>query len=93
MCFYEKLDTAPTFCDIADAMPMDSPRILKSHALPNFLPADIATDPKAKVIYVARNPKDAAVSLYHFCLYFADLPDYSSWGDFFEDFIADRSKI
>ena len=73
-------------------MPTDSIRILKSHALHKFLPDDITDDPKAKVIYVARNPKDAAVSFYHFCQYIIPMPDYASWDEFFEEFITDRSK-
>ena len=73
-------------------MPINSPRVLKSHALHKFLPNDLIVDPKAKVIYVARNPKDVAVSMYHFCLYVNDLPNYSSWDEFFEEFVAGRGK-
>ncbi|XP_063965066.1 sulfotransferase 1C1-like [Lytechinus pictus] len=40
--------TSPTFIDLAEKMP--SPRILKSHCQPPFLPPGIRTDdPKAKV--------------------------------------------
>ena len=82
--------SARTFCQVADDMPTDDIRILKSHALPKFLPDAITDDPKAKVIYVARNPKDAAVSYYHFCKYIKPMPDYPTWDGFFEEFIADR---
>ncbi|XP_071498931.1 sulfotransferase 1A1-like [Diadema antillarum] len=70
----------------------DSPRMMKSHALPRFLPPSIRSDqPKAKVIYVVRNPKDAAVSYYHFCRYLHGMPAYESWDVFFEEFIAGRA--
>ena len=44
---------------------MDSPRTIKSHLPVHFLPKAIWSK-QAKVIYVARNPKDEAVSEYHF---------------------------
>ena len=40
-----------------------SPRTLHSHLLPHLLP-DVAF--KKKIVLVFRNPKDTAVSLYHF---------------------------
>ncbi|XP_041479106.1 sulfotransferase 1C2A-like [Lytechinus variegatus] len=71
---------------------LKSPRILKSHCHPPFLPLDISTDdPKAKVLYVARNPKDTAVSLYHFCHYVGPMPSYESWDVFFEEYLAGRT--
>nr|XP_054767555.1 sulfotransferase 1C2A-like [Lytechinus pictus] len=44
-----------------------------------------------QVIYVARNPKDTAVSYYHFCRYIPILPTYESWDVFFEEFLANRA--
>ena len=74
---------------MADDMP--SPRLLKSHCLSEWLPREIRTDdPKVKVLYVARNPKDTAVSYFHFCHYVEFLPSYESWGAFFEEFFAGR---
>lgn len=64
----------------ADEVP--SPRFLKSHMLMRYLPREMLAK-KTKVIYVARNPKDAAVSYYHFCLANKLLPIYR-WNDFFE---------
>lgn len=48
-----------------DCFNMDSPRTIKSHLPIQFLPKAIWTK-QAKVIYVARNPKDTALSEYHF---------------------------
>ncbi|XP_041479021.1 sulfotransferase 1C2-like [Lytechinus variegatus] len=82
--------TSPAFVDLAEKMP--SPRMLKSHCHSPFLPPGIRTDdPKAKVIYIARNPKDTAVSYYHFCRFIPGLPTYESWDVFFEEFLANRA--
>ncbi|XP_071504745.1 sulfotransferase 1A2-like [Diadema antillarum] len=84
------LQNAPTNCEVADAMPHDSVRILKTHVMPVWLPENLRDDPKVKVIYVARNPKDTAVSFYHFCMYIRSLPTYESFGQFMEEFLAGR---
>ncbi|XP_047099393.1 luciferin sulfotransferase-like [Schistocerca piceifrons] len=46
------------------AQRMTSPRLIKSHLPPALLPKQLWTI-KPKVIYVARNPKDAATSFYY----------------------------
>lgn len=43
---------------------MRGQRFIKTHLPANLLPAELWTS-KAKIIYVARNPKDAAISNYH----------------------------
>lgn len=43
---------------------MREQRIIKTHLPANLLPTALWTS-KAKIIYVARNPKDAAISNYH----------------------------
>lgn len=48
-----------------DCFNMDSPRTIKSHLPVQFLPKAIWSK-QAKVIYVARNPKDTAISEWHF---------------------------
>ncbi|XP_071840693.1 sulfotransferase 1C2-like [Apostichopus japonicus] len=67
------------------AVDAPSPRFLKSHLLLKFLPEELTTK-KPKVIYVARNPKDAAVSFFHFAEMIKTLPDFSSWNEFFDLF-------
>ena len=47
-----------------DALP--SPRLLKTHLPFHLMPLQISSGPiTCKIIYVIRNPKDAAISLYH----------------------------
>ncbi|XP_071495264.1 sulfotransferase 1C2-like [Diadema antillarum] len=74
--------------EIADEKP--SPRILKTHVVPKWLPDSIRDSTRGKVIYVARNPKDMMVSYFHFCRISCNLPKYESWDVFYEEFLADR---
>ncbi|XP_078737953.1 sulfotransferase 4A1-like isoform X3 [Lampetra fluviatilis] len=46
-------------------MQLTTPRIIKTHLPYGLLPRDL-WDSKAKVVYMARNPKDLAVSYYQF---------------------------
>ena len=60
--------TAQHICNVELGTPEElamfpSPRIVQSHLLPHLLPDNAF---KRKVILVFRNPKDTAVSLYHF---------------------------
>nr|BAD31141.1 putative STF-1 [Oryza sativa Japonica Group]BAD32020.1 putative STF-1 [Oryza sativa Japonica Group] len=49
-----KLDAAPT------------PRLMSTHASYPNLPASITEDDRCKIIYICRQPKDMAISLWHF---------------------------
>ncbi|PIK41200.1 putative sulfotransferase 1C2A [Apostichopus japonicus] len=64
---------------------MSSPRVIKSHLKPHNLPRDMKVK-APKVIYVARNAKDTAVSAYNFCKLLPGLPTLEEWPDFFEHF-------
>ncbi|XP_077980466.1 sulfotransferase 1C4-like [Glandiceps talaboti] len=71
-----------------DMNEMASPRVLVSHLRYEFLPRQYE-EKKPKVIYVARNPKDVAVSTFHFVQ--KELPavnkePYANFGEFLEDF-------
>ncbi|NWZ10112.1 ST2B1 Sulfotransferase, partial [Agelaius phoeniceus] len=63
-----------------------SPRLLTTH-LPAPVLAPALQRSKAKVIYVARNPKDVAVSFYHFHHLAKFLPDPSSFDAFLTQFL------
>lgn len=56
-----------------------------------FLPRD-ALNNKGNVIYVARNPKDAAVSYYHFCIFTLILPTYN-WDDFVDNLCEGKREL
>jgi len=49
-----------------DVNTLPSPRILKTHLSYNVIPKSANEDRKCKYIYVARNPKDVAVSHFKF---------------------------
>ena len=52
--------------DRVDANTLASPRLLCTHLIYDLIPKGKTDDTKCKYIYVARNPKDVAVSLYEF---------------------------
>ncbi|XP_075795951.1 sulfotransferase 2B1-like [Pelodiscus sinensis] len=62
------------------------PRLITTH-LPCQVLAPALRQAKAKVIYVARNPKDVVVSFYHFHKMAKFLPDPGSFEDFLLHFL------
>ncbi|XP_072041911.1 sulfotransferase 1C1-like [Amphiura filiformis] len=69
---------------------MKSPRTIKSHLPGHILPPD-AMRKKARIVYVARNPKDLAVSFFYFRMSNPSIPqDAKGWNAFFEDFYAGK---
>ncbi|XP_071956211.1 uncharacterized protein [Antedon mediterranea] len=64
-----------------------SPRFLKTH-LPSHQMASELTNKKPKIVYVSRNPKDNAVSLFHFHQSLRLLKTYDSWDDYYNAFCA-----
>ncbi|XP_059841595.1 sulfotransferase 6B1 [Hypanus sabinus] len=65
----------------------ESPRIYGTHFHYENLPASII-EKKTKVLVVFRNPKDTAVSYYHFCQKNPLLPSPTSWDEFFKKFMT-----
>nr|XP_048293464.1 sulfotransferase 2A1-like isoform X2 [Myodes glareolus] len=62
------------------------PRLFTSHLSAKLL-APALMKSKAKVVYMARNPKDTLVSFYHFHRLASFLPDPSSFEDFVDEFL------
>ncbi|XP_012509275.1 PREDICTED: sulfotransferase 6B1 isoform X1 [Propithecus coquereli] len=63
-----------------------SPRILATHLHYDKLPESIFKN-KAKILVIFRNPKDTAVSFFHFHNNVPDIPSYGSWDEFFRQFM------
>lgn len=61
---------------------LKSPRVIKSHLPLSHLPQDLLN--KAKVVFVARDPRDVAASYYHHCKLFSiDFPTIEEFTDHF----------
>uniref|UniRef100_G3U923 Sulfotransferase n=1 Tax=Loxodonta africana TaxID=9785 RepID=G3U923_LOXAF len=63
-----------------------SPRILATHLHYDKLPGSIFEN-NAKILVLFRNPKDTAVSFFHFHNDVPDIPSYGSWDEFFRQFM------
>ncbi|NWJ00536.1 ST6B1 Sulfotransferase, partial [Crypturellus undulatus] len=63
-----------------------SPRILATHLSYDCLPKSIFKK-KAKILVLFRNPKDTAVSFFHFHNNAPSIPSYSCWDEFFSEFM------
>ncbi|NP_001090806.1 uncharacterized protein LOC100037903 [Xenopus tropicalis] len=64
-----------------------SPRVLVTHLSYDGIPKNFFNK-QFKILVVFRNPKDTALSYFHFYNNNPVLPTYSSWDTFFEDFMA-----
>ncbi|XP_069486782.1 sulfotransferase 6B1 isoform X2 [Ambystoma mexicanum] len=66
-----------------------SPRVYATHFHYDNLPKSVFQSGTKKLV-ILRNPKDSAVSLYHFHNKNPALPNYSDWNDFFKDFMCGK---
>ncbi|XP_066479218.1 uncharacterized protein [Tiliqua scincoides] len=64
-----------------------SPRVFTTHLIYDNIPQSFIKN-KVKILVVFRNPKDAAVSYYHFYNKNPVLPNVSSWNEFFRKFMS-----
>ncbi|NXX89269.1 ST6B1 Sulfotransferase, partial [Centropus bengalensis] len=65
---------------------LPSRRIILTHLPPHLLPPSILQS-KAKILLIIRNPKDTAVSYYHFYNNMPVLPSFPSWDEYFTAFM------
>ncbi|XP_013381176.1 sulfotransferase 1C2 [Lingula anatina] len=64
------------------------PRVFKTHAIAKHLPVQLR-EKNVKMVFVFRNPKDVAVSYYHFYRMNAVLSRFpGTWSQFYEMFMA-----
>ncbi|XP_041522769.1 sulfotransferase 1A2 isoform X1 [Microtus oregoni] len=66
-----------------------APRLLKTHLPLSLLPRSLL-DQKTKMIYIARNAKDVAVSYYNFYNMAKVHPDPGTWDSFLENFMEGK---
>ena len=85
-------DTPATFANIEDLIPsihLFPNRWLSTRPRPRFLKSHEYFDPRyPKVIYVVRDPRDVAVSMYHYCIKREYLPETCPIDQFVPRFIA-----
>ncbi|XP_010625866.1 sulfotransferase 2B1-like [Fukomys damarensis] len=74
------------FGKLCSSLNPGQPRLLTSH-LPAEALGPVLQHSKARVVYMARNPKDVLVSFYHFHKLVNFLPDPSSFEDFVDEFL------
>ncbi|XP_077170991.1 sulfotransferase 1C2-like [Paroedura picta] len=87
MPFIELVLPKPFPSDLEEVKKMPSPRSLKFHLPFHLMPPSI-WEQNCKVIYVARNAKDNAVSYFHFHRMNMGMPEPGNWDQFVENFIA-----
>ncbi|XP_013409655.1 sulfotransferase 1A2 [Lingula anatina] len=69
-------------------LPRNGPRIMGTHLRASLLPHGVTKERKGKVIFLIRNPKDIAVSMYHFHRMNRNLGLYEgTWAQFFQWFL------
>ncbi|XP_069838340.1 sulfotransferase 1C1-like [Dendropsophus ebraccatus] len=85
--FLEGNPPPPIKCGVDVLKVTPSPRMVKTH-LPFALVPESFWHQKCKVIYVARNAKDSAVSYYHFAQMNKLLPEPGTWDEYAVKFLS-----
>ena len=82
----EMMKSAPLFQSdpLTHTKSLENPRVIKSHLPVTMLNPEIFK--VSKVVYVARNPKDACVSYFHHCSnpMYGQLKDFDKFAEFFK---------
>ena len=90
-----EFSTSPRLGEFADIAKVPSPRLMKSHLSYSIIPKGSSDGTKCKYIYIARNPKDVAVSYFHFTVSLTSFGNgYNGPWEFFSKlFIDGNGKI
>lgn len=79
--------------DRIDVSTLPSPRLLHTHLTYDVIPKGKTDNTECKYIYVARNPKDVAVSFYKFMTDFGSVAGYNGpWEFFTRLFVEGKGK-
>ena len=70
-----------------------SPRLIKSHLPYHLIPMSENEANRSKYLYIARNPKDAAISFYHFVSSFGPASHFSGTWEFFAKLLIEGKGI
>ncbi|XP_041654929.1 cytosolic sulfotransferase 2-like [Cheilinus undulatus] len=74
--------------DLAEKLPT-TPRLIKSHLPVQFIPKSF-WEQNCRIVYVARNAKDSAVSYFHFGRMNKIQPEPGDWSSFLQDFMEGK---
>lgn len=75
----------PSGKELADQL-TTTPRLIKTHLPVQFIPKSFWEN-NCRIVYVARNAKDCAVSYYHFTRMNFAQPDPGDWGTYLKNFM------
>uniref|UniRef100_I3KKV8 Sulfotransferase n=1 Tax=Oreochromis niloticus TaxID=8128 RepID=I3KKV8_ORENI len=78
----------PLGTDLADKLPT-TPRLIKTHLPVQFVPKSF-WEQRCRVVYVARNAKDNAVSYFHFERMDSGMPEPGDWSTFLLNFMEGK---
>jgi len=71
----DNAESSPDSKPVIDLLP--SPRLMSTHLPYDAIPKGKDDNTTCKYIYIARNPKDAAVSIFYFLLFFPEMGEFT----------------
>ena len=86
--YVEMINKDPIFKYYIDLSKLPFPRALKSHFSYELMPCGLPHTKPCKYIYVARNPKDTSVSMFHFLQGRKVIPPFVTCSQFIQGFLS-----